>query len=372
METVSISIIVPIYNGERYLNRLVGSILPQLSADVELILVDDGSTDKNSLMCDEFSIEHAQIRTIHKRNGGICSARNAGIEQARGKYLSFVDVDDYISIGAYAKVLEVIEKYNPDCIDFGWNYVGANGEITEHHHSLPKNTMINAQTIDESILPPLLNLTPRTDGNFISDFVCNKVFKMQIIREHGVRFDETRRTWEDRPFLVEYLKHCDTFFSIDQCLYNYVYTPGSLSQQYSDEYFRLILANFRLYSALFGKRYDFSAQYVCQYWSQSIENMIFRALAQSDNMDMTKNVVISTLADPQVRQWFAERNTTTGFEKSIAECLEDERYSDAWNYFRCEYKNRSMSLWRKRTCKKIRNILHNTVKKVTESTNIKN
>lgn len=176
METVSISIIVPIYNGERYLNRLVGSILPQLSADVELILVDDGSTDKSSLMCDEFSIEHAQIRTIHKRNGGICSARNAGIEQARGKYLSFVDVDDYISIGAYAKVLEVIEKYNPDCIDFGWNYVGANGEITEHHHSLPKNTMINAQTIDESILPPLLNLTPRTDGNFISDFVCNKVF----------------------------------------------------------------------------------------------------------------------------------------------------------------------------------------------------
>lgn len=363
METVSISIVVPIYNGERYLQKLVGSILPQLSDDVELILVDDGSTDKSSLMCDEFSIEHAQIRTIHKRNGGLCSARNAGIEQARGKYLSFVDVDDYISIGAYAKVLEVIEKYNPDCIDFGWNYVGANGEITEHHHSFPKNVLLDAQTIYRTILPPLVNVIPRTDSNFLGDYVWNKIYKVEIIQKNNVRFDETRRTWEDRPFLVEYLRYCDTFFSIDQHFYNYIYAPGSLSQQYSDDYFRLILANFRLYSTMFGEYYNFSAQYVCQYWSQSIENMVFRALVQSDNLDVTRDIVISTLADPQVRQWFSERNTTTSFEKRITECLSNEQYADAWNYFRREYKNRSMSSWYRKAIQKIRITLHTAIRK---------
>lgn len=110
MEAVNISVVVPIYNGEMYLARLVDSILPQLSADIELILVDDGSTDKSGLICDAFSKSHPQIRTIHKCNGGICSARNAGIEQARGKYLSFVDVDDYISTDTYAKVLEIVKK----------------------------------------------------------------------------------------------------------------------------------------------------------------------------------------------------------------------------------------------------------------------
>lgn len=363
METVSISIIVPIYNGERYIKRLAGSILPQLTCDTELVLVDDGSTDKSGLICDALSMEHAQVRTIHKRNGGICSARNTGIEHARGKYLSFVDVDDCVSLGTYDRVQEVIEKYNPDCIDFGWNYVGVSGETTEHHHNFPKNVLLDTITIREEILPPLLNLKPHTIGNFISDFVCNKIFRAQIIRENKLRFDETRRTWEDRPFLVEYLKYCGTFFSIDQCLYNYIYTFGSLSQQYRDDYFRLILANFRLYSTMFGKDYDFSTQYVCQYWSKSIENMVFRALAQSDNMDMTRGVVLSTLADPQVRHWFAERNTSTSFEKSITECLGDERYLDAWNYFRKEYKNRNISLWYRNAIQKIRATLHIIVRK---------
>lgn len=363
MEAVNISVVVPIYNGERYLARLVDSILPQLSADIELILVDDGSTDKSGLICDAFSKSHAQIRTIHKCNGGICSARNAGIEQARGKYLSFVDADDYISTDTYAKVLEIIKKYNPDCIDFGWNYVGANGEITKHHHGFPKNVLLGKEIILNAILPPLLNIVPRTDSNFLADFVWNKIFKAEIIYKYNVRFDEKRRTWEDRPFLVEYLKYCNTFFSIDQYFYNYVYTPGSLSQQYSDDYFRLILANFRLYSALFGDCYNFSSKYVCQYWSKSIEKMIFRAMSESGNMDMTRDAVTSVLANPQVRQWFAERNATTSFEKSVTECLGVGRYADAWNYYRREYKNRSMSLWYRKTIQKIYTILRDTVRK---------
>ena len=98
-----VSIIVPIYNGEKYIDRVVNSILPQLNKKLELILVDDGSTDSSGSICDTYAEKDDNIRTVHKTNGGVSSARNAGIAAARGDYLSFVDADDYIAENAYLK-----------------------------------------------------------------------------------------------------------------------------------------------------------------------------------------------------------------------------------------------------------------------------
>ena len=103
MENVIISIIVPIYNGEKFIDRVVSSILPQINEKVELILVDDGSTDGSVTICDRYAGKYSHIQTVHKKNEGLSSARNAGIATAKGEYLSFVDVDDYIAGRAYTR-----------------------------------------------------------------------------------------------------------------------------------------------------------------------------------------------------------------------------------------------------------------------------
>ena len=96
-----ISIIVPVYKVEKYLKKCVDSILAQTFSDFELILVDDGSPDNSGRICDDYAKKDARVRVVHKQNGGLSSARNAGIEVAKGKYLGFVDSDDYIAEDMY-------------------------------------------------------------------------------------------------------------------------------------------------------------------------------------------------------------------------------------------------------------------------------
>lgn len=231
MSNILISIIVPVYNGEKHIDRVVNSILPQLNEKTELILVDDGSTDNSGNLCDGYAGKYSNVQAVHKRNGGVSSARNAGIAAAKGDYLSFVDADDYIAENAYSTFAEVIEKYHPDCIDFGWNYINSCGEQIPNLHGLDKNQLLDRTVIDQLILPPMLNLC-KDDAHFIYDFSCNKLFRTDIVRQHQIYFDEGRRIWEDRPFVVHYLKYCQTFYSLDQCFYYYINVPNSLSQTY--------------------------------------------------------------------------------------------------------------------------------------------
>lgn len=320
MDNILISIIIPVYNGEKYIDRVVNSILPQINEKVELILVDDGSTDNSGILCDGYAEETDKIRTIHKRNGGLSSARNAGIAAARGEYLSFVDVDDYMAENAYSRLVDIIEVYHPDCIDFGWTYVGSSGEHTENLHDIEKNNLLDRTVIEEMILPPLLNLC-KDDAHFIYDFSCNKLFRTDIVRQHQICFDEGRRIWEDRPFVVHYLKYCQTFYSIDQCFYFYVDVPGSLSRTYNLQFFDIILENYRMYKAWFGECYDFETQYVQNYWAHAIENMIFRSLEQTESTEQIRQNIFRILADPQVVQWFSKRNPADQFEKRVGDLI---------------------------------------------------
>ena len=111
---VKVSIIVPVYNVEKYLPRCVASLRAQTLADIEIILVDDGSPDGCPQMCDRFAAEDARIRVVHKANGGLSSARNAGIDAAAGQYLGFVDSDDAVSPDMYEKMVAAIEKDGTD------------------------------------------------------------------------------------------------------------------------------------------------------------------------------------------------------------------------------------------------------------------
>ena len=354
-----ISVIVPVYNAEQFVDRAIRSVLCQMDGSVELILVDDGSKDRSGAICDAYAAENKNIRVIHKENGGTSSAKNMGIQIAAGRYISFMDSDDYLEPTAYAEIWGVIERNEPDCIDFGWRYVSNGEAMTPAFHKLPKNILLGEDVLTEQILPPLLNLR-RDPDHFIFDFCCNKVFRAEIIRSQNVLFDENKRVWEDRTFLLRCLRYSKTYYAMDRCFYNYVGIPGSLSRRYSLDFFRIILANFKHYSDLFGDRFDFDTQYANDYWCHAIENMIFRSLEQKDNIEQIRQNILETLAEPQVVHWYAKRNPENAFEKKMSsQVVSGQREKALLGYEKKQNKQRKQearraSLYRaKQTVKKI-------------------
>ena len=121
MNSPLISIIIPVYNVEKHIKRCINSIVKQQFNDVEVILVDDGSTDNSPLICDEYSKNYKFINVIHKDNGGLVSARQAGFIKARGKYIASVDSDDYVEDCYFSELFNIIDKYHPDTIYFNFN-----------------------------------------------------------------------------------------------------------------------------------------------------------------------------------------------------------------------------------------------------------
>ena len=183
----------------------------------------------------------------------------------------------------------------------------------------------------------MLNLC-KDDAHFIYDFSCNKLFRTDIVRQHQIYFDEGRRIWEDRPFVVHYLKYCQTFYSIDQCFYFYVDVPGSLSRTYNLQFFDIILDNYRMYKEWYGDCYDFETQYVQNYWAHAIENMIFRSLEQTENTEQIRQNMLRILADPQVVRWFNGRSPSDQFEKKVTDNILSGQYEAALNCYDKEYR----------------------------------
>ena len=118
-----ISVIVPVYNVEKYLRKCIESILNQTFREFELILVDDGSTDSSGKICDEYALKDSRIKVIHKENGGASSARNAGLDVAKGEYIGFVDSDDWIEMDMYGELYRLIKENNTDISVCGINNI---------------------------------------------------------------------------------------------------------------------------------------------------------------------------------------------------------------------------------------------------------
>src|SRR5690554_2285343 len=157
METENelISIIVPVYNVEQYIEKCMVSILSQTYRNIEIILIDDGSTDNSGNLCDTYSAIDPRVKVIHKKNGGISSARNSGLEVAMGEYIGFVDPDDWIETNMYESMYSNIKRNNSEiCI---CNYI-IDGSDYSRKTELPFNlNVLNKQEILEFIIPPLIS-----------------------------------------------------------------------------------------------------------------------------------------------------------------------------------------------------------------------
>lgn len=332
MKDILISVIVPIYNAEKTLDKCVRSLLDQTYKEIEIILVDDGSTDNSGKICDSYVQKYNNIKKYYKKNGGVSTARNFGIRHANGKYISFVDADDFLEVETYEKIHNVILEKKPDCIDFGWKYINDWEDVAYNLCGLEKEIILDRKIIEKDILPPLLNLEEK-GKKFVYDFVTNKIFRLSIIQNENVYFNEMRKTWEDRSFLVEYLQYCNSYYSTDEYFYNYVSIPNSLSRQYDLQYFDIILQNYKKYYDWFGEMYDFHTQYVYNYWCKSIENMIVRSLKEENNKEVIRRNIHRVLNEQQVIDWYKNRKPENKMEKVTSKLVEDGNIEKVVNIY---------------------------------------
>ncbi len=165
-----ISIIIPVYNVEKYINKCINSVLEQTYKNLEIILVDDGSTDNSGNICDEFKKKDKRIKVIHKINGGLSSARNAGIECATGNYIGFVDSDDYIETDMFETLCSLIKQYKAD-ISIVSLYEVYNNKIISVRNSGKLELFTKIEAMKELL----------TDRK-IKSYACNKLFKKELFQ----------------------------------------------------------------------------------------------------------------------------------------------------------------------------------------------
>ena len=197
-----ISVIVPVYNAERYLHRCIDSILAQTFTDFEVLLIDDGSKDKSGEICDEYAKKDIRVKVFHKKNGGVSSARNVALGRITGEWLTFVDSDDCLYPNALQRWVEVAEKNNLDLIQCHFNREYKEGQV-------------------EGEATEVLTAAQYADSENYLTCVWGTLFKSSIVKEHSLRFDEKVRLGEDQIFLLSHMQHCKRIQRIGDVLYFY-------------------------------------------------------------------------------------------------------------------------------------------------------
>ena len=217
-----ISIIVPVYDVEKYLENCIESILNQTFKDFELILVDDGSTDNSGKICDIYEKKDSRIKVIHKNNGGLSSARNAGLDIACGKYVGFIDSDDSIHPRMYEILYDLIKKYESDisCCNYKKIYDIFKDEY-ENVNSL--------EVIEMSNIEAIKNLYDKEIGVKLV-IACNKLYRKNLF--DNIRY-KVGRVHEDEFMAHRILYNCKKITYVDNELYYYLQREGSIMSQIS-------------------------------------------------------------------------------------------------------------------------------------------
>lgn len=234
-----VSVVVPVYNVEKYLKKCVDSILAQTYSDYEIILVDDGSTDSSGAICDSY-IRNDNIRVIHKKNSGLGMARNSGIEIAKGDYIAFLDSDDYWSPDALELLMSGIQKYGADTCIGGYTRITNEGfVILEDKPSLEVYTGMDV--VKGQFFPRLMGSLPEKKDSFRPS-VWNAVYSATHVREHNIRFPSEREyIAEDIMFDIDYYRYAKCVCVVESASYFYRVTPGSLTQKYKSDRFEKVV-----------------------------------------------------------------------------------------------------------------------------------
>ena len=217
----SVSIIVPVYNAEKTLGRCVESILGQEFSDLEVLLVDDGSTDGSGALCDGFAQRDPRVRVIHKENTGVSDTRNQGLALARGEYLQFLDSDDWITSDATKALVRAAREHECDLVISDFYRVV--GERVAHKGDIQEDAVLSREEYAAHMM--------ERPADFYYGVLWNKLYRREIVERYHLRMNPDISWCEDFMFNLEYIRHASTFYALQVPIYYYVKTKGSLANQ---------------------------------------------------------------------------------------------------------------------------------------------
>lgn len=218
---MKVSIIVPVYNTEQYLQQCLDSIRKQSYENIEVILIDDGATDRSGEICDSYAREDARFIVIHNTNHGVSYSRNCGLKRATGEYISFIDSDDAVDEQYISRLMEAIEKYAADvsCCSMTCCYDDGRREA------------VHLWDTDQVFLKrKILNYAAGKEKNFVG-YVWGKLYKRSVILDNGIFFDEEVHICEDSLFAYQVLSRAAMAVVIPDCLYDYRIRQNSATRE---------------------------------------------------------------------------------------------------------------------------------------------
>lgn len=216
---MKVSVIVPVYNVEKYLRKCLGSLVSQTLQDIEIIVVDDGSGDHSQEIIDEFSEKYPEkIRSFTKENGGLSDARNYGLDRATGEFIGFVDSDDYVTATMFGEMYDLAKKYNAEMVVCNLQKVDEQGNVTQKLTQIPN-------------MPEVIDL--RNNFSVFSDlsyFACNKIFRKELFED--VRFKKAIH-FEDIQLIPQLLLKCTTIAQTQNYHYQYLERTDSITKTHT-------------------------------------------------------------------------------------------------------------------------------------------
>lgn len=293
-----ISIIVPCYNAEKTINRTIGSLINQTERDYEIVLVDDGSSDNTSSICDAFAVSDARIKVVHQNNRGLMGAWKRGVAEARGDYIAFCDADDYIDEDLIGTIYTVISDFSPELILYGMRYEYSNGKSSRSYNRL-NGGFYDSNAIKSDILPHLLS-----DGSMQSELILrsrwSKVFKKDLLISVIPLLNEKISMGEDQLTMFATMQVVRSIYCIeDYCPYHYVRSSGSMIGGLDENVF--VKLNM-LYSEFFFIAKEYSYPYIDQILYDKLAMILLyvkKYFCRSDKgYKLTKNAVDKVRMSP--------------------------------------------------------------------------
>lgn len=234
----AVSVIVPIYNVEQYLDRCMKSLINQTIENIEIIMVDDGSPDQCPAICDRYRMLDNRVQVIHKRNAGLGMARNTGIDLAKGEYIAFVDSDDFVELDMYEKLYAVAKRENADAVISGGFIDEKKDGTTFANHIMKTVDVFEGNT--RQLALEMLGSKPEFRRDYIYEpSVCKGIYKLSIVKEENIRFHSERELIsEDYVFHLDLFQVTKKVICVPECYYHYCQNDVSLTKTYREDRFR--------------------------------------------------------------------------------------------------------------------------------------
>lgn len=234
-----VSVIVPVYNVEQFLDACIESVVAQTYQNLEIILVDDASPDRCPERCEAWAKRDARIKVIHKQNAGLGMARNTGLEHARGEYVCFVDSDDVVEPDMVACCYAAAKAHSADLVCFGHDRLMSDGSVTQAKVPNAPKSVFCGEEVQTRLLPMAICSDIRTGADWnVTLSSCFSMFSMALIRETGWRFVSEREILsEDFYSVFQFYRYVKTVALIDRVFYHYRVNLNSLSRSYRADRF---------------------------------------------------------------------------------------------------------------------------------------